>query len=66
MKIIPKKLLDGMKEAEVSLAAKGMIYDTGERRNGEVLWALTDKGREAANAARQRNIILPFPKQTSE
>jgi hypothetical protein len=62
MKIIPKKLLDGLKQAEVSLAAKGMIYDTGQRRNGEVVWGLTPKGSEAEAADARRRNVLPFSK----
>lgn len=29
------------------LANKGLIYDTRERRNGEILWGLTPKGLQA-------------------
>lgn len=46
-----------LNETATSLAARGLIYDTGERRNGEICWALTPKGLEAADAGS----ILPFP-----
>jgi hypothetical protein len=42
LKQIPKQI----QEAFHRLAAKGLIYDTGERRKGEIVWSITP-GKEA-------------------
>lgn len=33
--------LEDIKAATMALAEKGLIYDSGERRNGQIVWKLT-------------------------
>jgi hypothetical protein len=38
------------KELRSELVAEGYIRDSGRRRNGEIVWEITDKGIAAAEA----------------
>jgi hypothetical protein len=46
------------------LAAKGLIYDTGERRKGQILWSVTP-GKEAERALLERTAALE-PKRKAQ
>ena len=43
--------------ALLRLAAKALIYDTGERRDGQILWSVTP-GKEAELALLERTADL--------
>ena len=40
------------------LAAKGLLRDSGRRRNRQLLWEITELGRQVLEIARKKNPIL--------
>jgi hypothetical protein len=47
------------REAIAQLAAKGLVYDSGERRDGAIVWKLTPKGEERLRTEDSRDDRLP-------
>jgi hypothetical protein len=43
---ILQEIRDACASVNAALAARGLIYDTGERRDGEIVWCATP-GKEA-------------------
>lgn len=40
-----------VEEAILGLVEVGLVKDSGERRDGKIVWTITDKGKDPAYAA---------------
>jgi hypothetical protein len=45
---LPAKEVDQINEILKSLAAEGLIRDSGRRRNGRIVWVITELGKQMA------------------